>query len=95
MHQRALAKRRALALMRLADLTGIDLSRSALPKSPTLEVYQLHQLEKLVEELPTVLEAQQGLEELRQQVRKETLKTLWGTEGIGPATMQKIEKALE
>ena len=82
MDRSILAARRHTALMIIEEKSGIDISRDTLPKSPSTEIFQLFQLEKLAIEMSDL----NSLEEI--------LSKIENVQGGGEALYGKIEKAL-
>ena len=87
---------RAIAIAKIQEKTGIDISRSALQRSPNNEHFQLFQLEKIASEV----------QEQRGEVAKfaslpndyisykETMQVISGIKGVGPSLEKSIGGAL-
>lgn len=91
MHRSILAARRAHALEKIEKESGIDLSRNALNRAPTTEIFQLFQLEKLAEEIgsavaPSTPPAQADLDSI--------IEVLEHTKGVGPKLLELIREEL-
>lgn len=86
MERSILAARRAWAIEDIQKKSGIDLSREALRKAPSVEIFQLFQLEKVARELGSVNE---------EKIIAELLAKIENISGVGSSTMEKIKKELE
>lgn len=83
-----LAARRAWALEEIEEKSGLDLSREALRKAPSVEIFQLFQLEKLAEELDCKCTCRPG------PTAAEIMDAIDQAKGVGPSMSVKIEGIL-
>jgi hypothetical protein len=91
MKKSILAARRAWALQAIEEKSGIDLSRAALRKAPSVEIFQLFQLERLAEEMTSCAHEPQP------QVQADLaviLEVLEHTKGVGPKLLETIKEEL-
>lgn len=88
MDRGVLAARRQTAIEKIEKKTGIDISRNAMPKAQSVELFQLFQLEALAREIkePEENTAPQNVDEI--------LKTIKNIKGVGPALFDKIDEAV-
>ena len=84
MDRGTLAGRRELALEEIEEKCGVDISRAALSKAPSTEIFQLFQLEKLAS----------SMEPRDEKFLEEMLERISTIKGVGPSLYKRIEKAL-
>lgn len=87
MDRSILAARRGRAMETIEENFRVDISRSALPKAPTTELFQLFQLEKIAETL-------EGFSFDEKDPLEEILLTIYDVPGVGEKLYEKIEEAL-
>ncbi len=90
-----LAARRAWALQAIEEKSGIDLSREGLRKAPSVEIFQLFQLEKLAKEMADCMVCECELQQPQPQANlADILEVLEHTKGVGPKLLETIREEL-